>query len=91
MALNEIYTSWKVIQLDDNASMEDKLQIMVRGAKTLALRAAIAKRIDKHQKQINAIELFDSILQLCPSCSKRVIDSRGTTDWENDPIGYEIL
>ena len=31
------------------------------------------------------------ILQLCPSCSKRVIDSRGTIDWKNDPLGYEIL
>jgi CRISPR-associated protein Cas2 len=31
------------------------------------------------------------ILQLCPSCAKRVIDSRGTSKWENDPTGYEIL
>ena len=31
------------------------------------------------------------ILQLCPTCAKRVIDSRGTTEWKNDPIGYEIL
>ena len=31
------------------------------------------------------------ILQLCPSCAQRVIDSRGTTEWKKDPKGYEIL
>jgi CRISPR-associated protein Cas2 len=31
------------------------------------------------------------ILQLCPRCAKRVIDSRVTTEWEKDPISFEVL
>ena len=57
MALNEIYTVWKFSQLPSEASVRDKLEIMHRGAMTLALRAAIASRIDQHQKQTNTIEL----------------------------------
>lgn len=56
MALNEIYTSWRLSKLDDTASVTEKLQIMGRGAKTLALRAAIAGCIDQHQKLMNNVE-----------------------------------
>ena len=31
------------------------------------------------------------ILQLCPSCAQKVIDSRGSKEWRIDSKGYEIL
>lgn len=56
MCLNEIYTMFKLAQLNESESLDKRLKIMCSGAKTLALRAAIAKRIDKHQKEIKSIE-----------------------------------
>jgi len=31
------------------------------------------------------------IIQLCPRCAKRVVDSRGITEWKKDPVTFEIL
>ena len=56
MALNEIYTSWKITTLDKNSSDKEKLELMTRGAKTLALRAAIANYIERQQKENKTIE-----------------------------------
>jgi len=56
MALNEIYTAWKLATLPENASLKKKLDIMTQGAKTLALRAALAKRIEQRQKDLVNIE-----------------------------------
>lgn len=66
---------------------------MARGAKTLALRAAIAYRIDQHQKEINGIEreaveiylyyeteLKDK-LNLLSAIEKMAYEELGKRDW----------
>jgi len=47
MGLNEIYVSWKISFLREDASLKEKLEIIVRASKTLALRKVLIKIMDK--------------------------------------------
>jgi hypothetical protein len=44
MALNELYTSYVIHTLPKDATLKDKLQIMQRTVKTLALRRILVSR-----------------------------------------------
>ena len=60
MALNEIYSSWKIHTLAPTATLRDKLTILTGVAKTLALRKALGERI--HQEEIrNRTNLGESV------------------------------
>ena len=56
MALNEIYTSWKIMSLGERTSIKEKLDLLESCAKTLALRSALSSFIDSHQKEKQNIE-----------------------------------
>ncbi len=49
MALNELYTGWKLTTLPEEATLQEKLAILVAGAKTLALRSFLATQITANQ------------------------------------------
>ena len=50
MAFNELYLSWCLAKLNPNGPMEEKVQLVMRAAKTLALRQRLTILIDKHEK-----------------------------------------
>jgi Leucine-rich repeat (LRR) protein len=57
MALNEIYTAW---MLSKKGSAKEKLEIMIQGAKTIALRQALAVRMEEYRKQ-TGVDLGESV------------------------------
>ena len=56
MALNEIYISWKIINLPLEAPLRMRLEILIGCAKTLTLRQIISSLIDEYQKKQMSIE-----------------------------------
>lgn len=51
IAINELYTTLEMLSLEEEATVEDKLRILIRGAKTCALRAEIAQALSAYQAQ----------------------------------------
>jgi hypothetical protein len=51
MAFNELYLDWKLATLDPKAPEKDKFELMMRAAKTTALRNALQKEISDKEAQ----------------------------------------
>jgi Leucine-rich repeat (LRR) protein len=60
MALNEIYTAWKLWQLSGKGTTKEKLEIMMQGAKTIALRQALAVLMEEY-RQKTKVDLGESV------------------------------
>ncbi len=63
MALNELYTSYKIHTLPADSTLKDQLQIIERAAKTLALRRILATLISQKEKKTGqpireSVEIF---------------------------------
>jgi hypothetical protein len=65
MALNEIYTMWRLVTLDKESSLKDKVKLLIRAAKTHYFRYYLAEWIQKNEpdnKESVEIFLFYEIL-----------------------------
>jgi len=51
MSLNIIYTFSRLYELSDSASFEEKLDLLIRGAKTHALRRLLSEKITNYEKK----------------------------------------
>ncbi len=58
----------------------------VRANKTQleSLRLELSKILDEEEDDL-------MIARLCPTCAKRVIDSRGEDHWKKPPLAFEIF
>jgi len=61
MQLNEIFTAYKIHFLPEGAKLKEKLDLLIRGAKTVALRRAISNKIDAWQKDNKKQTLNESV------------------------------
>ena len=92
MALNEIFLAWKLATLP-NASVREQLSLMVRAAKTNALRAALQQKIDQKERADGApfgesVQVFlyyetelKERLNLLTVISGMLYRSMGKSDW----------
>lgn len=84
MALNEIYTSWRILCLP--ADLKEKLKIMTGVAKTLALRSELSRRIPKQERESVEIYLYYESLfkeHLCTAIEGMAYGEIGTRNWLN--------
>jgi C-terminal novel E3 ligase, LRR-interacting/Leucine rich repeat len=58
MGLNELYTTWQIYLMEKNQtiSLQDKLHLSIKAAKTLALRGYLTDIISKREKQNHQLE-----------------------------------
>lgn len=85
MALNEIYTSWKIVCLPE-ASLKTRLKILAGAAKTAALRIEIGKCLPKEEQESVEIYLyFETLLKeqldLCTVMENMAYSDIGKRSW----------
>jgi len=56
MAVNELYSLWRLHTLSEEASLQEQLNVVIGAAKTFALRDALAACIDAQQKHLDEME-----------------------------------
>lgn len=56
MAFDEIYLSWRLLSMEEKTPLKEKVELLVRAAKTQALRHALSIKIEDHQKASGMIE-----------------------------------
>lgn len=60
MALNEIYTTWRICFLPPNSTLKEKLGIMTKVSKTMALRDCLSRLIAQYEKKMKC-DLSESV------------------------------
>ncbi|MBS0624002.1 MAG: hypothetical protein JSS62_05200 [Verrucomicrobia bacterium] len=55
MIVNEVYLTWRLSTLFATATLQEKLHCLAAGAKTIALRHAVAEKIDVYEKHIRQL------------------------------------
>jgi Leucine-rich repeat (LRR) protein len=93
MSFNELYLAWKLATLDPHASENDKLQLIVRAAKTITLRNSLQNRISRREAQLGqpiseSVEIFlyyethlKQPLNLLTFMSGMLYDDMGRCNW----------